>query len=69
MRVDGKFMVGSEIPEGQGSISALLSECFDLAYELRTEAEERQENENSKMSDPVKEDAGAQVVGVGVGVQ
>ena len=40
MRVDGKFLVGSDIPEGQGSVNALLAECFDLAYELRVEAEE-----------------------------
>ena len=39
MRVDGKFLVGKDIPEGQGSVIALLGECFDLAYELRTEAE------------------------------
>ncbi|KAL8914435.1 MAG: hypothetical protein Q9171_000940 [Xanthocarpia ochracea] len=38
MRVDGKFMVGSDIPEGQGSINSLLAECFDLIYELRVEA-------------------------------
>lgn len=40
MRVDGKFVIGSDIPEGQGSVSSLLAECFDLAYELRVEAEE-----------------------------
>jgi hypothetical protein len=40
MRVDGKFMVGKDIPEGQGSIIDLLSECYDLAYELRTAAED-----------------------------
>lgn len=39
MRVDGKFMVGNEIPEGQGSVIDLLSECFDLNYELRVAAE------------------------------
>ncbi|TVY65709.1 UPF0662 protein [Lachnellula suecica] len=39
MRVDGKFMVGKEIPEGQGSVIDLLSECFDLNYELRVAAE------------------------------
>ena len=39
MRVDGKFMVGSDIPEGQGSVSELLAECFDLNYELRLAAE------------------------------
>ena len=40
MRVDGKFMVGKDIPEGQGTIIDLLSECYDLAYDLRTAAEE-----------------------------
>ena len=39
MRVDGKFIVGSDIPEGQASVTALLAECFDLSYELRVEAE------------------------------
>lgn len=36
-------MVGEDIPEGQGSVISLLAECFDIAYDLRTEAEERQE--------------------------
>lgn len=45
MKKDGKFMVGNDIPEGQGAVIALLAECFDLAYDLRTEAEERSENE------------------------
>ncbi|KAF2184354.1 hypothetical protein K469DRAFT_666803 [Zopfia rhizophila CBS 207.26] len=40
MRVDGKFMVGSDIPDGQGSVTQLLEECFELAYDLRTEAED-----------------------------
>ncbi|KAI8633704.1 hypothetical protein F5Y19DRAFT_489165 [Xylariaceae sp. FL1651] len=40
MRVDGKFVVGDDIPEGQGSVTELLSECFDLCYELRLAAEE-----------------------------
>ncbi|KAK4249092.1 hypothetical protein C7999DRAFT_39788 [Corynascus novoguineensis] len=40
MRVDGKFIVGNDIPEGQGSVSELLAECFDLNYELRVAAEE-----------------------------
>jgi hypothetical protein len=39
MRVDGKFMVADDIPEGQGSVTELLSECFDLNYELRIAAE------------------------------
>ena len=45
MRVDGKFLVGSDIPEGQGSVSTLLAECFNLAYELRVEAEERDDSD------------------------
>ena len=45
MRKDGKFMVGSDIPEGQGSVSALLAECFDLQYELKVEAEEHEAEE------------------------
>ncbi|KAL8971379.1 MAG: hypothetical protein Q9183_001082 [Haloplaca sp. 2 TL-2023] len=40
MRVDGKFMVGSDVPEGQGSVNSLLAECFDLNYDLRVEAED-----------------------------
>ncbi|KAK4104534.1 hypothetical protein N658DRAFT_521186 [Parathielavia hyrcaniae] len=51
MRVDGKFMVGNDIPEGQGSVTDLLSECFDLAYDLRVAAEEQEESDD-KSSDP-----------------
>lgn len=43
MRVDGKFLFGSEIPEGQGIVNALLAECFELAYEMRIQAEEHSE--------------------------
>lgn len=46
MRVDGKFMVGADIPEGQGSVNPLLAECFDLNYELRIEAEENDSPES-----------------------
>ena len=42
MRKDGKFMVGQDIPEGQGSVNGLLAECFDLIYDLRLEAEENE---------------------------
>jgi hypothetical protein len=44
MRVDGKFMVGSDIPEGQGSVNDLLAECFELSYELRVAAETETED-------------------------
>ncbi|PNS19440.1 UPF0662 protein [Sphaceloma murrayae] len=45
MKKDGKFMVGNDIPEGQGAVIALLAECFDLAYDLRNEAEEKSEED------------------------
>ncbi|KAK0755013.1 hypothetical protein B0T18DRAFT_315459 [Schizothecium vesticola] len=45
LRVDGKFMVGNDIPEGQGSVNELLAECFDLAYELRIAVEEKPDSE------------------------
>ena len=61
MKKDGKFMVGNDIPEGQASVTALLDECFEIAYELRSEADERVEREG--------EPEGDQVNGVGVGVQ
>ncbi|TQV95336.1 UPF0662 protein [Cordyceps javanica] len=40
MRVDGKFVVNGDIPEGQSSVSELLAECFDLNYDLRVAADE-----------------------------
>ena len=40
MRVDGKFVVNGDIPEGQGSVTELLAECFDINYELRVAAAE-----------------------------
>ena len=43
MRVDGKFLVGGDIPEGQGNVNELLAECFDLNYELRIDAEDKVE--------------------------
>lgn len=54
MRVDGKFMVGDEIPDGQGSVTQLLEECFELAYELRNDAEDSS-SVKSEGSDSVPE--------------
>ncbi|KAK7542235.1 uncharacterized protein J3D65DRAFT_613068 [Phyllosticta citribraziliensis] len=45
MRIDGKFMIGSDIPDGQGAVNHLLAECFDLAYELRLEATQDSDDE------------------------
>ena len=36
MRVDGKFMVGRDIPEGQGRVNSLLAECFEIVGDLRS---------------------------------
>lgn len=48
MRHDGKFIVNGDIPEGQGSVIELLSECFEMAYDLRTEAEKESEDEREE---------------------
>ncbi|EAW08050.1 uncharacterized protein ACLA_027750 [Aspergillus clavatus NRRL 1] len=43
MRVDGKFYVGNDIPEGQGSVNALLAECYDIVWELRAAVPDEEE--------------------------
>jgi len=45
MRVDGKFMVDEEIPDGQAAVIQLLEDCFELAYQLRCQAEENEKND------------------------
>ncbi|CAL3967450.1 unnamed protein product [Diplocarpon coronariae] len=39
MRIEGKFLIGKDIPEGQGSVNDLLAECFELSHALRVAAE------------------------------
>lgn len=51
MRVDGKFMIGEEIPDGQGRVIQLLEECFDIAYDLRNDAEEASSTEATPQSE------------------
>jgi hypothetical protein len=44
MRVGGKFMTeDGAIPEGQGTVHALLAECYELLHELRSEVEEEED--------------------------
>jgi hypothetical protein len=44
MRVGGKFMTeDGSIPEGQGTVHALLAECYELLHELRSEVEEEED--------------------------
>jgi hypothetical protein len=51
MRVDGKFMVGQEIPDGQAAVMQLMEECFELTYELKVQAEEVDEKDEGNHSD------------------
>lgn len=46
LRVDGKFMVGNDLPEGQGAVNELLAECFELAYELRVAVVDEKPNDS-----------------------
>lgn len=47
LRVDGKFMVGESVPEGQGMLNALLAECFDICHELKVEMDETPSSSSS----------------------
>jgi len=41
MRVDGMFKIGDHIPEGQNTVTALVSECYDIIGRLQEHAKER----------------------------
>lgn len=51
MRVDGKFTIGNDIPEGQGSVNDLMAECFELSYELRVAAETEDGDDDDHVDD------------------
>lgn len=44
MREDGKFIVDGHIPEGQGTLNALLAECYDIVQEMKIEAEDKSDD-------------------------
>lgn len=44
-------MIGNEIPDGQGSVTLLLEECFELTYDLRNDAEDSSEADKGSGSD------------------
>lgn len=46
LREDGKFTINNQIPEGQGTLNALLAECFDIMHELQIELEDKDENDD-----------------------
>lgn len=48
MRVDGKFYVGSDIPEGQGRVNELIAECYDIVWRLRTSVVEVQQEDTKE---------------------
>lgn len=52
MRVDGKFMIGKDIPDGQAAVVGLLEDCFELAHELKNQADE----EDEKVADTQSEE-------------
>lgn len=45
LRSDGKFIINNQIPEGQGTLNALLAECFDIMHELKIELEEKEDDD------------------------
>jgi hypothetical protein len=51
LRVDGKFIINGHIPEGQGTLNALLAECFDIIQELKIELEEKEEADDSTVDE------------------
>lgn len=48
LRQDGKFIVNNQVPEGQGTLTALLAECFDIIHEMKIELEEKEEEHEDK---------------------
>lgn len=56
MRVDGKFEINKDVPEGQAAVADLLAECFELNYELRVEAETRADQAATMRSSKDKSD-------------
>lgn len=55
LRVDGKFYVDGNIPEGQGTLNALLAECYDICFELKVEADQRAEDKSEAEEAPDEE--------------
>jgi hypothetical protein len=45
MQSDGKFMVNGDIPDGQAAVVTLLHDCYELAHQLKEQAEENETQE------------------------
>jgi hypothetical protein len=52
MQTDGKFMVNGDIPDGQAAVISLLHDCYELAHQLKEQAEENEEAEEETASAP-----------------
>lgn len=52
MQTDGKFMVKGDIPGGQAVVISLLHDCYELAHQLKEQAEENDEAEEEAASAP-----------------
>ncbi|KAF9317816.1 hypothetical protein BG003_000282 [Podila horticola] len=64
MRVDGKFLdKDKEVPEGQGICNSLLSECYDILYELQESVvDERDDSDDEKEEVELRGSKGLDVV-------
>lgn len=51
LRNDGKFIINNQIPEGQGTLNALLAECFDIIHELKIELEAKEEQQEEEQQE------------------
>lgn len=55
LRVDGKFLdKDKEIPEGQGICNSLLSECYDILYELQDSVIEESSSDNEDAAEEIE---------------
>lgn len=60
LRTDGKFIVDGQIPEGQGTLTALLAECYDICQELKIEADDREAEDQEEEIGGVYDDENVQ---------
>lgn len=55
LRVDGKFLdKDKDIPEGQGICNSLLSECYDILYELQDSVIDESSSDNEGSADEIE---------------
>ena len=62
MRVDGKFVIGDDVPEGQGSVTELLEDCFDLSRDLKIAAEAAEAEASDSQDDDEDYESGDEAV-------